>query len=103
MYKHYFKSTGWPKYLANFKTILTHLGLFKYEDKVTKFWPEFGQNGKQNVQICDILRHECGLPSFTKPLPSAKNAWTENLKDNIIGKFIEDQTQKFPTDTGVQI
>ena len=79
------------------------LGLFKYEDKVTKFWPEFGQNGKLDVKICDILRHESGLPSFNKTIPSAKNAWTENLKDNTIGKFIEGQTQKFPTDTGFQI
>ena len=79
------------------------VGLFEYEDKVTKFWPEFGQNGKQDVQICDILRHECGLPGFAKTLPSAKNAWTENLNDNTIGKLIENQTQKFPTDSGFQI
>ena len=77
--------------------------MFEYEDKVTKFWPEFGQNGKEDVQICDILRHECGLPSFNKTLQSAKNAWTENLNDNTIGKFIEDQSQKFPRDTGFQI
>ena len=26
-------------------------GLFKYEDNVSKHWPEFGQNGKENVKI----------------------------------------------------
>ena len=31
-------------------------GLFKFDDKVSKYWPEFAQNGKEDVRICDILR-----------------------------------------------
>ena len=39
-------------------------GLFKYEDTIAKYWPEFAQNGKENVKICDVLRHESGLAHF---------------------------------------
>ena len=39
-------------------------GLFNYEDTIAKYWPEFGQNGKENVKICDVLRHESGLAYF---------------------------------------
>merc|ERR1739844_100464 len=35
-------------------------GLFQYEDTIAKYWPEFAQNGKANVKICDVLRHESG-------------------------------------------
>ena len=45
-------------------------GLFKFEDKITKYWPEFGQNGKEELRICDVLRHESGLSYFTEPLSS---------------------------------
>ena len=71
-------------------------GLFKYEDPVIKYWPEFGQNGKVGVKICDILRHECGLTSFSKPLGSFENAWTENIKLNKVGESIEGEKQNFP-------
>ena len=39
-------------------------GLFNYEDTIAKYWPEFAQNGKENVKICDVLRHESGLAYF---------------------------------------
>ena len=31
-------------------------GIFDYEDKISKHWPEFGQNGKENIKICDVFR-----------------------------------------------
>ena len=39
-------------------------GLFNYEDTIAKYWPEFAQSGKENVKICDVLRHESGLAHF---------------------------------------
>ena len=47
-------------------------GLFKFEDKISKHWPEFGQNEKEDLQICDVLRHESGLSYFTESLPTIK-------------------------------
>ena len=60
-------------------------GLFKYDDKVSKHWPEFGQNGKDNITISEVLRHESGLAWFTESIPSIKNAWHENIKKNQLG------------------
>lgn len=47
--------------------VLVDRGLLSYEDKVSQHWPEFGQHGKENITIADILRHEGGLPFFTHP------------------------------------
>uniref|UniRef100_A0A914Z0K1 Beta-lactamase-related domain-containing protein n=1 Tax=Panagrolaimus superbus TaxID=310955 RepID=A0A914Z0K1_9BILA len=42
--------------------ILADRGYLNYEDPVSKYWPEFGQNGKENTTIKQILDHEAGLP-----------------------------------------
>ena len=76
--------------------MLYEKGLFKYEDKVTQHWPEFGQNDKEEVKICDILRHESGLAFFSKSISTFKDAWTENIKQNKIGEFIEQESLHFP-------
>ncbi|KAG0327988.1 hypothetical protein BGZ99_006487 [Dissophora globulifera] len=36
-------------------------GLLDYEAKVSKYWPEFAQNGKENVRLLDIMVHESGV------------------------------------------
>jgi hypothetical protein len=40
-------------------------------------------------------RHEAGLVSFHEIIES-KDLWTENLKENAVGKLIEAEEQKFP-------
>lgn len=42
-------------------SLLHEKGLFQYEDKISKNWPEFGQNGKEDITIADLMRHEGGL------------------------------------------
>lgn len=39
-------------------------GLCRYDDLVIKYWPEFGQNGKAEMTIADVLRHDAGLHAF---------------------------------------
>ena len=41
-------------------TLVDH-GLISYEDKVAKVWPEFAKNGKENVTVQEVMRHEAGL------------------------------------------
>jgi len=41
--------------------LLKDKGLVKYEEKVCTYWPEFAQNGKENITVADVLRHEGGL------------------------------------------
>ncbi|KAG0045892.1 hypothetical protein BGZ83_008898 [Gryganskiella cystojenkinii] len=41
---------------------LVQQGLLKYEDKIAVYWPEFGQNGKEDVTLGDLMVHESGVP-----------------------------------------
>ena len=82
--------------------LLYDKGLFKFEDKITKFWPEFGQSGKDDVRICDVLRHESGSAWFTESIPTVKDAYTESIKLNKIGEFIEKQKQHFHDNTRME-
>ena len=35
-----------------------------YTERISSYWPEFGQNGKENITVADLMRHEAGLPIF---------------------------------------
>ena len=37
-------------------------------DKVAKFWPEFGENGKEEVTVGHLLSHAAGLPGLDEPV-----------------------------------
>merc|ERR1711997_142944 len=71
-------------------------GLFQYEDTIAKYWPEFAQNGKENVKICDVLRHEAGLAYFQKDCPSLDDLKTANIKLNKVSDIIEKEELHFP-------
>ncbi|MCP3803587.1 beta-lactamase family protein [Allokutzneria sp. A3M-2-11 16] len=43
-------------------------GLFDYDALVTKYWPEFGQAGKENVTVRQLLGFQAGLPTVDTPL-----------------------------------
>ena len=40
--------------------------LFSLDDKVVKYIPEFGVNGKENITIKNLLLHNSGLPAWKK-------------------------------------
>ena len=42
--------------------ILWERGKFDWDDLVSKFWPGFGQNGKETVTIRHIMNHQGGFP-----------------------------------------
>ncbi len=39
-------------------------GKISLDDRVTKFIPEFGNHGKENISIRNLLAHDAGLPPF---------------------------------------
>ncbi|CAF4644655.1 unnamed protein product [Rotaria socialis] len=39
-------------------------GLLSYTDKVIKYWPEYGQSGKENTTVADVMSHRAGLPAL---------------------------------------
>ena len=69
-------------------------GLLSFDDKVVRHWPEFRLNGKQDLTISDILRHEGGLVQTCRSL-GTNDALPENIKDNCVGKVFEDSTSVF--------
>ncbi len=42
--------------------VLYERGLFKYDDPIVKYWPEFGRNGKENITITQVMSHSAGIP-----------------------------------------
>ena len=58
--------------------MLVDRGLLEYDAPVSSYWPLFGQNGKENLTIRDVLQHRAGL------------AWADDgddLSDDVIPVF----------------
>jgi CubicO group peptidase (beta-lactamase class C family) len=49
-----------------FVAVLVHLlaerGLLGLDDPVARYWPEFGQHGKEHITIRQVLQHRSGVP-----------------------------------------
>ncbi|KAJ4363917.1 hypothetical protein N0V83_009370 [Neocucurbitaria cava] len=45
-------------------------GLLDPYEKVSKYWPEFGVNGKENVEVRHLLSHSTGLSGWQEPVTS---------------------------------
>jgi CubicO group peptidase (beta-lactamase class C family) len=43
-------------------------GLFDYDAPVIDYWPEFGQYGKSEVTVAQLLAHQAGICSIDTPL-----------------------------------
>jgi CubicO group peptidase (beta-lactamase class C family) len=48
--------------------VLFDRGELSFDDPVTKFWPEYGQNGKESTEIRHFMGHTAGLPGFGEKL-----------------------------------
>ncbi|UJR34412.1 hypothetical protein I4U23_021819 [Adineta vaga] len=64
-------------------------GLLDYSALVTRYWPEYGQNGKENTTVADILSHRAGLPDASLPIEQYVN-WTAMVAS------LEKQTPVWP-------
>ncbi len=73
---------------------LVDKGLLDYKAKITEYWPEFGNNGKSELTVAELMRHEAGLAAFDTSIDPI-DLLPENIKANKIGRIIEAQTQKF--------
>ena len=57
------------KGLAAMTLALAHSrGWLDYEVRVSTYWPEFAQNGKQEVTVRQLLAHQAGLFAFDEPV-----------------------------------
>lgn len=48
--------------------MLADRGLLHYDAPVTKYWPEFGANGKEAVTVEQAMSHQAGLHATPRPL-----------------------------------
>jgi CubicO group peptidase (beta-lactamase class C family) len=56
--------------------VLASRGLLDLDAPVSTYWPEFGQNGKEEVPVRWLLDHQAGLPAVRAPLgPGALYDW----------------------------
>ncbi len=57
------------KGVSGMATALAHSkGYFNYDEKVSKYWPEFAVNGKEDITVRTLLSHQAGLPAIDEPL-----------------------------------
>ncbi|MFZ0053113.1 MAG: serine hydrolase domain-containing protein [Desulfobaccales bacterium] len=52
---------------------LSDQGLLSIDDPVVKYWPEFGQNGKNVITLRQLLTHTSGLREEINPGPNWSN------------------------------
>ena len=71
-------------------------GLFKLDDKVSKYIPEFAQNGKKDVTIRNLLVHDSGLRPDIISYKAYANS--ENPEQDILNEIYSD-TLIYPTGT----
>jgi len=43
-------------------------GLLDYEERVATYWPEFAQQGKEQITVRQLLAHQAGLFAFDEPV-----------------------------------
>ena len=53
------------KGLSGLALALAHSrGLFDYDERISKYWPEFAQQGKDEITVRQLLAHQAGLFAF---------------------------------------
>lgn len=58
-------------------------GLLDHDERVAAYWPEFAQNGKENVTVRQLLSHQAGLSALDRPLDLGTIADRDALADVI--------------------
>jgi len=69
-------------------------GLLEYGAKIADYWPEFAANGKGELTVAELMRHEGGMAAFNTSL-DPEDLLTKNIKENRVGKVIEAHPLKF--------
>ncbi len=68
------------KGLASLAMALAHSrGLLDYEERVCTYWPEFAQQGKEQVTVRQLLSHQAGLLALDAPVDKSVVADLDRL------------------------
>jgi CubicO group peptidase (beta-lactamase class C family) len=49
--------------------MLVSRGLLDLEASVVRYWPEFGQGGKESIPVKMLLNHQSGVAAISEPIP----------------------------------
>ena len=49
--------------------MLVSRGLLDLEEPVVRYWPEFGQAGKESIPVKMLLNHQSGVAAISDPIP----------------------------------
>ncbi len=72
------------KGISGLAVALAHTkGYFDYDEKVSKYWPEFSQNGKENITVRQLLSHQAGLCAIDEPMDLTMLGNTERMAEII--------------------
>jgi CubicO group peptidase (beta-lactamase class C family) len=69
-------------------------GLLDYKAKIADYWPEFAANGKGELTVAQLMRHEGGMAAFDTSI-EAEDLLPDNIKQNRIGRLIEAHPLRF--------
>ncbi|MFW1982948.1 serine hydrolase domain-containing protein [Acinetobacter guillouiae] len=83
--------------LATLAHILVSEGFLDYDTPIVNFWPEFAQNGKENMTLRHILSHQSGLYDIRNIIAGAVEMadWQHMLK------VMEQATPRFAVATDI--
>ncbi|KHN86060.1 Beta-lactamase domain-containing protein 2 [Toxocara canis] len=65
--------------------LLVDRGHLRYSDLVSQYWPEFAQNGKENITVDWIMSHRAGLAALDEPI-SREDAFNPERIGEIIAR-----------------
>ena len=70
--------------------MLADRGRLKYQQRVVDIWPEYGQNGKENTTIAEVMRHEAGIPNWKDSIPATK-LYAEAIRNGSVSDIVAKQ------------
>lgn len=56
-------------------------GWLDYDERISTYWPEFAQNGKEKITVRQLLAHQAGLFAFDEPVDRSVVADLDRLAD----------------------
>lgn len=66
------------KTVTNLAVLICHdRGLLDVNERISKYWPEFAENGKEDIRVRHILSHSTGVPGWEETISLADAADAE--------------------------
>ena len=67
--------------------LLADRGQLDFHAKVTDYWPEYGQNGKERTEVRHFFSHSAGVPGFDPYLTSPEELYDwQGCIDNLVAQ-----------------